>query len=161
MFGRISVTTFLPLFLQVSTGASATRSGLQVVPQSLAITAAATQSGALISRVGRYKWALLIGPVIATAGMISLSTIGASTTVGGLAPFLVLLGLGLGLTFPNTTLAVQNAVPPADLGAGTSTLNFFRNLGSTFGAGFVLALLIRELPLRRTSGLQHADAPAH
>jgi hypothetical protein len=144
----------------------------------------------------------------------------------------VLLGLGLGLTFPNTTLAVQNAIPPADLGAGTSTLNFFRNRGSTFGAavmgavlsshldselaqrlststladlggadglvrsptdvralepglrsavidatasvthvfrlaipvlgaGFVLALLIRELPLRRTSGLQHADAPAH
>jgi EmrB/QacA subfamily drug resistance transporter len=233
MFGLIAVTTFLPLFLQVSTGASATRSGLQVVPQSLAITTAATLSGAFISRIGRYKWALLIGPVIATTGMISLSTIGADTTVSGLAPFLVVLGLGLGLTFPNTTLAVQNAIDPADLGSGTSTLNFFRNLGSTFGAavsgavlsarldtelarrlsggtldslggadglvrsptdvrelppelrsavveataasvthvfrlavpilgaGFVLALLIRELPLRRTAGLEHVDAPAH
>jgi EmrB/QacA subfamily drug resistance transporter len=105
MLGLISVSTFLPLFLQVSTGASATRSGLQVVPQSLAITTAATLSGALISRIGRYKWALIVGPVIATAGMFWLSTIGASTTVAGLAPLLVVLGLGHGRAFPNTTRA--------------------------------------------------------
>ncbi|MCC6438409.1 MAG: MFS transporter [Acidimicrobiales bacterium] len=145
MFGLIAVATFLPLFLQVATGASATRSGLEMVPQSLAISGTATASGFMVSRWGRYKWTLLAGPLIAALGMASLSTIDSDTTPLGLAPFLVMTGLGLGLSFPNMTIAVQNAVEMADLGVATSTANFFRNMGSTFGAAVMGALLNNRL----------------
>ncbi|MGE3355528.1 MAG: MDR family MFS transporter [Acidimicrobiia bacterium] len=145
MFGLIAVATFLPLFLQIATGASATRSGLQMVPQSLAISGTATVAGFLVSRWGRYKWTLLVGPLVAACGMLALSTIDADTTPLGLAPFLVLMGVGLGLAFPNMTIAVQNAVAMADLGVATSTANFFRNMGSTFGAAVMGALLNNRL----------------
>ena len=136
MFGLIAVATFLPLFLQVATGASATRSGLRD---------GAAEPGHLRHR-HRCRGSWSAGGV-ATSGRCwrgrssprwawpSLSTIDRDTTPLGLAPFLVVTGLGLGLSFPNMTIAVQNAVDMADLGVATSTANFFRNMGSTFGAG--------------------------
>jgi EmrB/QacA subfamily drug resistance transporter len=134
MFGLMSSATFLPLFLQIATGATATVSGLMMIPQSIAISAAATIAGNLVSRSGRYKWTLVAGPALAALGMALLSTIDTDTTALGLAPILVVLGSGLGMTFPHLTLAVQNAADVSDLGAATSTANFFRALGATFGA---------------------------
>ncbi len=145
MFALVSVSTFMPLFLQVVTGASATESGLELVPQSIGITVTATLTGNLVSRFGRYKWSLLLGPVIATVGMVALASIDADSGVGTVAPFLVVLGVGLGLVFPNMTLSVQNAVAIADLGVATSTANFFRNMGSTFGAAVMGAVLNNRL----------------
>jgi EmrB/QacA subfamily drug resistance transporter len=145
MFGLIAVATFLPLFLQVATGASATRSGLEMVPQSLAISGTATLAGFLVSRFGRYKWTLVTGPLFAAAGVLLLSTIDRHTTTVGLAPFLVVMGFGVGLAFPNMTIAVQNAVDMADLGVATSTANFFRSMGSAFGAAVMGALLNARL----------------
>ncbi|MDH4143805.1 MAG: MFS transporter [Acidimicrobiia bacterium] len=145
MFGIVAVSTFMPLFFQVATGSSATRSGLQMVPQTLGITAMSTTTGFLVARFGRYKWAMLAGPPVAITGVLLLSTIDAGTTELALAPFLVLIGIGLGLVFPNLTLAVQNAVQMSDLGVGTSTANFFRNMGATFGAAVMGALLASRL----------------
>jgi hypothetical protein len=42
-----------------------------------------------------------------------------------------------------------------------SVTHVFKLAIPVLGAGFVLALLIRELPLRRTSGLDHADVPGN
>ena len=145
MFGLIGVGTFLPLFLQVATGASATKSGLQMVPQSLGITFTATTIGQLVSRYGRYKWSMVLGPLVSMAGVLLLSTIDANTTPLELAPPLIVLGIGLGLVFPNLTVAVQNAAEIKDLGVATSTGNFFRNMGATFGAAVMGALLANQL----------------
>ena len=145
MGSLIAVLTFLPLFLQVSTGASATKSGLMLTPESVGISLVATGSGWLVSRTGRYKWAMLIGPVIATAALLALSRIGPETGAVELAPVLFLLGVGLGLVFPNLTLSVQNAAPLADLGIATSTSNFFRSMGGAFGAAVGGAILTGRL----------------
>lgn len=145
MFALVSVATFMPLFLQIATGASATQSGLQMVPQSLGITFTATLTGNLVSRFGRYKWAMVAGPLVAAVGLALLSTLSVDTSAGDLAPYLVVLGVGLGLVFPNMTLAVQNAVSMEDLGVATSTSNFFRNMGAAFGAAVMGALLRHNL----------------
>lgn len=145
MFALVSVSTFMPLFLQIATGSSATESGLELVPQSIGITFTATLTGNLVSRFGRYKWSMLLGPAVATVGMLALSTITANTRAGGIAPYLIILGVGLGLVFPNMTLAVQNAVAISDLGVATSTANFFRSMGSTFGAAIMGAVLNSRL----------------
>src|SRR3954470_10212300 len=50
-----AVNVFVPLFLQITTGASPTESGLLLVPAMLGITVSTTLSGRLISRTGRYK----------------------------------------------------------------------------------------------------------
>ena len=145
MGSLIAVSTFLPLFLQVSTGASATKSGLMLTPQSIGLSIIATVGGWLVSRTGRYKWALLLGPAIAAAALVWLTTINPDTTVVELAPILFILGIGLGLIFPNLTLTVQNAAAFADLGIATSTMNFFRSMGGAFGAAVSGAILTNRL----------------
>lgn len=145
MFSLMSSATFLPLFLQIATGATATVSGLMMIPQSIAISLAATFAGYFVSRSGRYKWTLVAGPAIAALGMGLLTTIDTGTTAWSLAPILLVLGGGLGMTFPHLTLAVQNAAEVADLGAATSTSNFFRALGATFGAATAGSLVTTRL----------------
>ncbi len=145
MGALIGVSTFLPLFLQVSTGASATRSGLLLTPQSVGISVIAAASGVVVSRTGRYKWTLVLGPILTLVGLGLLTRIGPDTGAVDLAPALVIYGFGLGLIFPHLTLTVQNASPIEDLGIATSTSNFFRSMGGAFGAAVGGAIMTRQL----------------
>lgn len=145
MGSLISVSTFLPLFLQVSTGASATRSGLLLTPQSIGISLIAAAAGWLVSRTGRYKWTLILGPALTVVALGLLTRIGPDTGALDLAPSLLLYGFGLGLIFPNLTLTVQNASPIEDLGIATSTSNFFRSMGGAFGAAVGGAVMTTQL----------------
>jgi len=45
------------------------------------------------------------------------------------AALLAIGGLGIGTMYPTTTVLIQNAVPPHQVGTATGTLNFFRQLG--------------------------------
>ncbi|MCB0999771.1 MAG: MFS transporter [Acidimicrobiales bacterium] len=145
MGSLLAVTTFLPLFLQVSTGASATRSGLMLIPQSVGISVIATVGGNIVSRTGRYKWALVLGPMIAAASLLALTTIDPDTGFVQIGPILLVMGFGLGMVFPNLTLTVQNAARFEDLGVATSTANFFRSMGGAFGAAIGGAVVGRRL----------------
>ena len=153
MGALLALSTFMPLFLQISTGASATRSGLIMVPQTVAISLTATISGFLVTRTGHYKWTLVAGPIVAVAGMVGLTGIGVGTTALSVGPVLFLLGCGLGLIFPNLTLSIQNTVDPQDLGIGTSTGNFFRSMGGAFGAAVGGSILASRLGSELTSRL--------
>ncbi|MGF1597206.1 MAG: MDR family MFS transporter [Acidimicrobiales bacterium] len=145
MAALLTVTTFMPFFLQVATGVSATRSGLLLTPQSIGVSLAATLSGLAVTRTGRYKWTMLTGSGLAVVALVGLTTIDADTGALGLAPLLFCLGAGLGLVFPNLTLSVQNAAAVHDLGIATSTSNFFRSMGGAFGAAAAGAILTARL----------------
>lgn len=145
MASLISVSTFLPLFLQISTGASATRSGLILTPQSVGISVIAAASGWVVARTGRYKWTLIVGPALAVGAMLGLTRIGPDTGAIDLAPALLAYGFGLGLIFPHLTLTVQNASPIEDLGIATSASNFFRSMGGAFGAAIGGAVMTGQL----------------
>ena len=150
MFGAI---IFLPLFLQVVTGASATRSGLLTLPLMAGIMTASMTGGRIISRTGRYKVFPIVGTGLATAGMFLLSTMGPDTPRPLSGAYMLLLGLGLGCAMPVLTLAVQNAAPAADLGAATSAVNFFRSLGGAFGVALFGAVLNSRLGVELTDRL--------
>ena len=93
-------------------------------------------SGIAIARTGKYKIFPLVGIVFIVAALVSLSFIvDADTSVWTLVPFMVLLGLGLGFNFQPVILAVQNAVPPREMGVATSSVTFFRQMGGTLGVG--------------------------
>lgn len=153
MAALLATSTFLPLFLQVSTEASATRSGLMVTPQSVGVSLVAAVSGLLVSKTGRYKWAMVAGPAIAMGALYGLTRITPDTGALDLAPLLFALGIGLGLIFPNLTLAVQNASPIEDLGIATSTSNFFRSMGGAFGAAVSGAFFTSRLDGRLAESL--------
>jgi EmrB/QacA subfamily drug resistance transporter len=143
MFGTIM---FVPLFVQGVLGASATSSGLVLTPLMLAMMAASVGSGQIITRTGRYRWALLSGPVVMGAGFALLSVLDEGSTRGLTTLAMVVAGLGLGLLIQNLSLVVQNAVPSRHMGVATSLAQFSRSIGGTVGVSAMGAILAAGLP---------------
>jgi EmrB/QacA subfamily drug resistance transporter len=129
----IGASTFLPLFLQVVTGASATSSGLLLIPMMAGVVVGSNIAGRLVHRTGRYKVFPIIGIGLALVGIVLLSTIETTTTRLFISVAMGIVGVGIGASMPIMTIVVQNTAPAADMGAATSAVNFFRTLGSAFG----------------------------
>jgi EmrB/QacA subfamily drug resistance transporter len=129
----IGASTFLPLFLQVVTGASATSSGLLLIPMMAGVVVGSNVAGRLVHRTGRYKAFPIIGIGLALVGLVLLSMIETTTTRLFISVAMGIVGVGIGASMPIMTIAVQNTAPVADLGAATSAVNFFRTLGSALG----------------------------
>ncbi|HUZ63175.1 MAG TPA: MDR family MFS transporter [Acetobacteraceae bacterium] len=137
---------FLPLFFQLVMGASPTTAGLLLAPLMGGVIVSSFGGGRLVSATGRYKTITLAGLAAATLSFLVMAWAGQSG--GGVWPIeaaLVLLGLGIGLTTPNLTTAIQSAVRRADLGAATSATAFFRSLGGALGVALAGAILTMRL----------------
>ncbi|MDJ0340858.1 MFS transporter [Streptomyces sp. H10-C2] len=142
LFGAAS---YLPTFLQMVDGASATGSGLLMLPMMLGVVLASVASGQLISRTGRYKIFPLLGGALSALGMWLLSLLDTGTSRMEYSAFMAVLGLGIGLVLPVLVLAVQNSVRPADIGAATSANNYFRQIGGSVGAAVFGTLFANRL----------------
>ncbi|MFF3124914.1 MFS transporter [Streptomyces sp. NPDC057908] len=158
LFGAAS---YLPTFLQMVDGATATESGLLMLPMMGGIVGASVVSGQLISRTGRYRVYPILGGAFSVAGMWLLSRLETDTPRFEYSIAQAVLGIGIGLVMPVLVLAVQNSVEPADLGAATSANNYFRQIGGSVGAAVFGTLfagrLADALAVRLPSG---ADLPA-
>ncbi|WP_406514950.1 MFS transporter [Streptomyces sp. NBC_00873] len=157
LFGAAS---YLPTFLQMVDGATATESGLLMLPMMGGIVGASVVSGQLISRTGRYRVYPILGSAISVVGMWLLSRLETDTPRLEYSIAQAVLGIGIGLIMPVLVLAVQNSVPPADLGTATSANNYFRQIGGSVGAAVFGTLfagrLADALAVRLPSG---ADLP--
>nr|WP_236041311.1 MFS transporter [Streptomyces sp. Y2F8-2] len=142
LFGAAS---YLPTFLQMVDGASATESGLLMLPMMAGIVGASIISGQLISHTGRYKAFPLLGSVLAAIGMWLLSRLDVDTPRLEYSVWMAVLGAGIGLVMPVLILAVQNSVRPADLGTATSANNYFRQIGGSVGAAVFGTLFAHRL----------------
>ncbi|MFE0492156.1 MFS transporter [Streptomyces griseoaurantiacus] len=142
LFGAAS---YLPTFLQMVDGVSATESGLLMLPMMAGIVGASIVCGQLISRTGRYKPYPLLGSALSALGMWLLSGLGTDTPRLQYSIWMAVLGTGIGMVMPVLVLAVQNAVRPADLGTATSANNYFRQIGGSVGAAVFGTLFARRL----------------
>ncbi|MDX2675302.1 MFS transporter [Streptomyces sp. NY05-11A] len=163
LFGAAS---YLPTFLQMVDGASATESGLLMLPMMGGIVGASVLSGQLITHTGRYKIYPVLGSALAALGMWLLSRLQADTPRLQYSLWMAVLGAGIGLVMPVLVLAVQNSVRPADLGTATSANTYFRQIGGSVGAAVFgtlfagrLADALREtLPARAGAGLPDPES---
>src|SRR5262249_21036975 len=142
MFGAM---VYLPLFMQVVHGVSATSSGLRLLPLMAGVLLASIGGGRLISRLGRYRVFSVVGQGLMTIGIGLLSQIHVNTGYLLLAGAMLLLGTGIGLVMPVLVLAVQNAVDPRDMGTATSGTMFFRQIGGSFGVAIFGAVFANRL----------------
>ncbi|WKE73724.1 MFS transporter [Streptomyces sp. WP-1] len=163
LFGAAS---YLPTFLQMVDGASATGSGLLMLPMTAGIVVASLLSGQLISHTGRYRIYPVLGSAVSVAGMWLLSRLDADTSRLQYSIWMAVLGAGIGLVMPVLVLAVQNSARPADLGTATSANNYFRQIGGSVGAAVFGTLfanrlaraLRRELPPRAGARLPDPES---
>jgi len=142
MFGAI---VFLPLFLQVVNGVSATRSGLLLVPLMVGVIATAITSGRMVARTGRYRVFPIVGTAVMLAGFVLLATMGPGTSLAVASLWMLIVGAGIGLVMQVLVVAAQNAVDYRDLGVATSSVAFFRSLGGALGVALFGAILANRL----------------
>jgi MFS family permease len=132
-FALFGAVTYLPLYLQVTKGASPTRSGLQLTPLMAGLLVTSIVSGQLITRLGRYRIFPIIGTAVVAVAMFMLSQLHVATSLWVATLDSFVLGLGLGLVMQVLVLAVQNAVPHSVLGVATSGSTLFRQVGGSIG----------------------------
>jgi predicted MFS family arabinose efflux permease len=152
MFGGI-VT--IPLYLQIVKGATPTESGLLMLPLVLGIMTGSVSSGQLTSRTGRYKIFPLVGvPLMIGAMLLMHFRVGVDTALWETDLYMAMFGIGLGFCMQTLILAVQNAVPPRDMGVATSSATFFRQMGGTLGTAVFLSVLFNTLPDKITAAFE-------
>ncbi len=142
MFGAL---IFLPQYQQLVRGDSATKSGLMMLPLVVGLMGASLTSGRLISKIGKYRRFPIIGTAVVTLAFFLFSHIAVDTNRALLSAWMLILGAGIGMVMPVLTLAVQNAVERKDLGTATSSVTFFRSIGSSLGAAIFGAVLSNRL----------------
>lgn len=154
MFGAV---IYVPMFVQGVLGASATTSGFATMPMTLGLVVAASISGQVVTRTGRYKALALLGLVVLGVGTASLALLDRGASMGRVALGMAVAGLGIGVVMPIFTLTVQNAASASDVGVATASAQLSRQLGGVIGASVMGTVLAQ----RMSEGVaQHAGALA-
>jgi EmrB/QacA subfamily drug resistance transporter len=136
---------FLPLFLQVVTGASAIGSGLLLLPLLVAGTTTTALVGRVVTRTGHYKAFPAVGLVLMAVGLLLLAQMDASTSRVTAGVYMVVFGVGFGGVSQILVLAIQNAVDRRDIGIATASANLFRALGGSVGVAVFGAIFAGQL----------------
>lgn len=142
LFGTLS---YLPTYLQVALGTSATGAGLVVTALMAGVLCTTVVSGRLITRTGRYWGYPVAGTALAAAGLGALAVLGPAGGAGAIAAVLFVIGMGVGLVMQVMVLAAQNAVAHADLGTATSSVTFLRQIGASVGVAVAGTLITARL----------------
>jgi EmrB/QacA subfamily drug resistance transporter len=142
LFGAI---VFLPVYLQIVKGVSATASGLLMLPVMVGLLAASISVGRVVSAWGRYKIFPIVGAGLSSFALYLLSTLEVDTPQWQYSLYMLLLGIGFGCSNQILVLAAQNAVAQRDLGVATSTATFLRQMGGTFGTAIFGTILVNSL----------------
>ncbi|MFC4338045.1 MDR family MFS transporter [Salininema proteolyticum] len=143
--GMFAVVAYMPTYLQMVYGYSATESGLLLLPMVAGMMLTAIGSGAVVSKTGTYKGFIIAGTAVIPVAVYLMSNLTVDSSVVVLCSYLGLLGVGMGLIMQNLVLAVQNAFPQSEVGTATSANNFFREIGATVGVAVVGALFANRL----------------
>ncbi|MYR56337.1 DHA2 family efflux MFS transporter permease subunit [Streptomyces sp. SID625] len=137
MFGAV---LFLPLYQQAVQGASATNSGLLLLPMLGAMLVVSMVAGRVTTGSGKYKVFPVVGSVLLVVGLYLLSLMDTGTTRLTSGLFMAVLGAGMGCLMQVTMLVAQNSVEMKDMGVASSSTTLFRTLGSSFGVAIMGAL---------------------
>jgi EmrB/QacA subfamily drug resistance transporter len=135
-----STITYLPTFLQIANGASASNSGLLLVPLFFGVFGSSIVAGQVISRTGRWRRFPILGCGMTTVGMYLLSTLDTETSRFKSGFYMAIVGIGVGMVMQVLVLATQNEAPVEDLGVATSTVSFSRAVGGSVGVALFGAL---------------------
>ncbi|WP_433252008.1 MDR family MFS transporter [Actinomadura nitritigenes] len=136
---------YLPLFQQTVQGASASDSGLLLLPMMAPVVLVSQIGGRVMSATGRYKVFPVLGTACMTAGLLLLSTMDASTSRTLTGCYMALVGVGMGFLMQMVTTIAQNSVEMRDMGAASAAITLFRTIGGSVGVAVFGSLFNRAL----------------
>ncbi|ETI28818.1 hypothetical protein G647_01270 [Cladophialophora carrionii CBS 160.54] len=125
---------YLPLYLQSVKGSSPTESGIQILPLMLSTVLTSIIGGIMVTIIGYYTPILMGASALMAVGYGLISTWTVDSPFGEWFGYQIVAGLGAGFGFNLPLVAVQTALPMADIPQGTVLLMFCQSLG---GALFI------------------------
>lgn len=143
--GQTGLVFAIPIFLQSVRGYDALRTGLGLVPMSLAIMVGAPL-GLKLSNKLLPKQVIQLGFVISLTGILYMYlSLGIDSTPLTLAPGMALYGLGTGFGFSQLGNLTLSAVSVEQSGEASGVNNTIRQIGASFGSAVIGAVLIATL----------------
>jgi EmrB/QacA subfamily drug resistance transporter len=153
--GFFAAVVGMPRWYQVVQGTSATESGYQILPLLGGLIISAIVSGQIVARTGRYKSLIFVALLFLALGLFLLTNLRTETDAPLVWLWMAITGIGIGPAFAVFTLAVQNNVPPVELGTATSSLTLFQQVGGTVGLALTGSIfgsvLLEEMPKQITA----------
>ncbi len=141
----VSLVTFLPIYLRVVHGASASDTGLLLLPLMFGIGAGSMATGRIVSRTGRTMIFPAVGLIVATIGLALLGLLAGSFGARQLSLYLFLCGLFMGTVMGVVQVTVQNAAGAASLGSAAASVQLSRSIGAAIGTALVGTVLFAML----------------
>jgi EmrB/QacA subfamily drug resistance transporter len=142
----IGLAIYVPLYLEALYQLSASRSGFALIPFMVGTITGAAISARVMVRVINYKRMPIIGMAMATLGLAFLAFQSTPLPLPFLLCVFTVISLGLGSILPVTTISIQNAVEPYQMGIATATMNFFRQLGGAIIVAMFGAIVLSGVP---------------
>jgi EmrB/QacA subfamily drug resistance transporter len=144
MGSSIGLTIFTPIYFETVLQLTPSMSGVALVPLMVGTAIGAAIAGRLM-KMTHYKRVPIAGLTVATAAMTILSYAPAALPLAATEVLLALTSIGFGTILPVTTVCVQNAAPPGQLGTATSVMVFVRSLGGAVAVAIFGAILFAQL----------------
>jgi EmrB/QacA subfamily drug resistance transporter len=143
-FNLIAMSVLMPLRFQIVGAVAADAAAWRLVPLSLMIPCGAFCAGRVMVKTGRYRPVQMVGASLVPLALFAIAMVDIRS-VGLTALAMALAGLGIGLQFPSSLVAVQNAVPPHNIGVATAATALFRSLGGAIGIAVLSTVLLASL----------------
>ncbi|GAV15225.1 MDR family MFS transporter [Paenibacillus sp. NAIST15-1] len=124
--------TFIPLFIQGVVGGSATNASTVLTPMMLALVCSTVTAGFLLRKMS-FRNIMLISGTLLLLSVVLLSQVTPDTSMSTMVVYMIMMGLGIGASFPVTSIAAQHKVDYQQRGTVNSLVRFFQTLGNTLG----------------------------
>ncbi len=126
----IALTIYAPVYFETVLGLSASGAGLTLIPLMGGVVIGSTVGGRLMAKLAHYKRIGMISLPLALASLVPIALMPSQMSTAAVGGLLLITGCGIGTVLPLTTVSVQNAVLPWQLGTVTGLINFMRALAS-------------------------------
>jgi EmrB/QacA subfamily drug resistance transporter len=160
----IGITAYLPVYMELTFGLTASQSGFSLIPFMAGTVVGAIIAGRFMAHSARYKRPATYGLLFSIAGLALLAALKTTPGIWAVEILMAGLSIGLGTIFPITTVSIQNAVQPYQMGTATGVMGFFRSLGGALIVAAFGAMLFSQIPnlsaLQESSGAKLAQIVA-
>ncbi|WP_243772497.1 MFS transporter [Actinomadura barringtoniae] len=158
--GELGLLFVLPLFLLGVHGTSPIQISVAILPLAIGAFLSGGYAGKLANKRGAHR-VVQLGMVLEVVAVLALGlTITATTSGFGLAPWMLIYGIGLGLTSAQLTNVSLAGVPHAKAGQASGTQSTARQVGAALGIAIIGTVFATSLGHTMTGRLDRTSVPA-
>jgi MFS family permease len=145
--GLVALITFVPLYLVVMHGVSASEAGLLMLPMTGAIGVSSMITGRMMSRTGHTALFPSLGLIGAALCLLFIAWKSPTISSTAVSMALCMTALCMGTVMGVVQVTVQAVAGPAKLGLAAASVQFSRSIGAALGTAIVGTMLFLVLNL--------------